>query len=99
MKDYEKKVALITGGAGSVNQSNSTQVCWMKGASVMLLNLGKDALQQTVDELGSKNVAFIVADVIALMWNDMQKEAVAKFGKVDPSNAGIEGGKAHYRIS
>lgn len=93
MKRYEKKVALITGGAGSIGKATARQLL-DEGASVMLVDLGKDALQQAVDELGSKNVAFIVADVTnAADVERYAKETVAKFGKVDLyfNNAGIEG--------
>ncbi|MFT3824391.1 MAG: SDR family NAD(P)-dependent oxidoreductase [Chitinophagaceae bacterium] len=93
MKRFEKKVALITGGAGSIGKTTA-RLLLDEGASVMLVDLSKDALQKTVDELNSKNVAFTVADVTkAADVERYAKETVDKFGKVDLffNNAGIEG--------
>ncbi|OKL40236.1 SDR family NAD(P)-dependent oxidoreductase [Pontibacter flavimaris] len=93
MKKLENKVAIITGGAGSIGQITA-KLFLEEGAKVMLVDLKKEALQKAVKDLGSEHVAYSVADVSKA--EDVQRYAdatVKAFGKIDVffNNAGIEG--------
>ncbi len=93
MKKLEYKVAIITGGAGSIGKATA-QLFLEKGAKVLLVDLSEDALKNTVQELNSEHVKYCVADVSKA--EDVKKyvdEAVKSFGKIDIffNNAGIEG--------
>jgi NAD(P)-dependent dehydrogenase (short-subunit alcohol dehydrogenase family) len=93
MNRLKDKVAVITGGAGSIGKATA-KLFLAHGAKVMLVDLGEDALKEAVAELGSDNVAYTVADVtkFADAENYAQK-TVDKFGAIDVffNNAGIEG--------
>lgn len=93
MKKLENKVAIITGGAGSIGKVTA-QLFLDQGAMVMLVDLFEKSLIETVEELNSDNVKYCVADVskskdVAHYVN----ETVKQFGKIDVffNNAGIEG--------
>lgn len=95
MKRLESKVALITGGAGSIGQTTA-KLFLDEGAKVVLVDLDEKALKKIADELGP-NVAYVPADVTKS--EDVKKyaeAAVQKFGKIDVffNNAGIEGSVA-----
>src|SRR5690606_31587484 len=89
----ESKVAIITGGAGSIGKTTA-KLFLEQGAKVFLVDLNEDFLKEVVDELGSKNVNYSAADVTKP--DDVKryvKEAVNAFGTIDIffNNAGIEG--------
>jgi NAD(P)-dependent dehydrogenase (short-subunit alcohol dehydrogenase family) len=93
MKDLEHKVAIITGGAGSIGKTTA-RLFLEEGAHVLLVDIHEAELEAAVHELGSKNVAYCVADVTRAV--DVKRyvaEAVNLFGKIDIffNNAGIEG--------
>src|SRR5690606_6956295 len=93
MKRLENKVAVITGGAGSIGKQTA-KVFLEEGAKVFLVDLNEDELKKAVEELGGKNVQYCVADVSKS--SDVQRyvnQAVAANGKIDVffNNAGIEG--------
>jgi len=93
MKKLENKVAIITGGAGSIGKTTA-KLFLSQGAKVLLVDLKEDALKEAVDELGSQDVKYSAADVTSAA--DVQRyvgEAVKAFGKIDIffNNAGIEG--------
>jgi NAD(P)-dependent dehydrogenase (short-subunit alcohol dehydrogenase family) len=93
MKQLENKVAIITGGAGSIGKTTA-KLFLQEGAKVLLVDLKEDTLKIVVTELGSKNVAYCVADVSkASEVEHYVHEAVKLFGKIDVffNNAGIEG--------
>lgn len=93
MKKLENKVAIITGGAGSIGKVTA-KLFLEEGAKVLLVDLSEELLKNTIQELNSDHVNFCVADVskskdVAHYTN----EAVKLFGKIDIffNNAGIEG--------
>lgn len=93
MKKLTNKVALITGGAGSIGKSTA-KLFLEEGASVMLIDLSEEDLKKTVKELGSERIFYTVADVSKTQ--DVQRyvyETVKLYGKIDIffNNAGIEG--------
>ena len=93
MKKLEKKVAIITGGAGSIGRTTA-KLFLDEGAKVLLVDLNEEALKKAVDELGGKDVKYCVANVSKSA--DVQRyidKAVEAFGKIDVffNNAGIEG--------
>ncbi len=93
MKLLENKVAIITGGAGSIGKTTA-KLFLEEGAKVWLVDMNEEALKKTVDELGGKNVKYTAADVTNAA--DVQRyvnDAVKSFGKIDVffNNAGIEG--------
>lgn len=93
MKRLENKVALITGGAGSIGQTTA-KLFLEEGAKVVLVDLDEAALKQAVAGLGSDKVDYVVANVTqAADVERYAQAAVKKFGKIDVffNNAGIEG--------
>ena len=93
MKRLDNKVAIITGGAGSIGKITA-KLFLDEGAKVMLVDLDSDSLEKTVKELNSEHVKYCTADVSKAA--DVQNyidETVNKFGKIDVffNNAGIEG--------
>lgn len=93
MKKLENKVAVITGGAGSIGKTTA-QLFLEEGAKVLLVDLDETALKKAVEELGGKNIKYSAANVTKSA--DVQRyveEAVNAFGKIDIffNNAGIEG--------
>lgn len=93
MKRLENKVAIITGGAGSIGITTA-KLFLAEGAKVLLVDMSEDALQKAVEELDSPHVKYSVADVTkAEQVQQYVNYAVVAFGKVDIffNNAGIEG--------
>jgi NAD(P)-dependent dehydrogenase (short-subunit alcohol dehydrogenase family) len=93
MKRLESKIALITGGAGSIGKQTA-KVFLEEGAKVFLVDLNEEELKKATEELGGENVQYCVADVSKSV--DVQNyvnEAVKAYGKIDIffNNAGIEG--------
>ncbi|MFB6456516.1 SDR family NAD(P)-dependent oxidoreductase [Chitinophaga sp. Hz27] len=95
MKRLENKVAVITGGAGSIGQITA-KLFIDEGAKVVLVDLDEATLKKATDTLGP-NAAYVTANVtVAADVEKYAKEAVKKFGKIDIffNNAGIEGAVA-----
>ena len=93
MKQLKNKVAIITGGAGSIGKTTA-KLFLEEGAKVLLVDISEDLLKKIVSELNSENVKYCVADVSKAV--DVERyvnEAVKLFGKIDVffNNAGIEG--------
>jgi NAD(P)-dependent dehydrogenase (short-subunit alcohol dehydrogenase family) len=93
MKKLESKVAIITGGAGSIGKATA-KLFLEEGAKVMLVDLDEDELKKVSEELNSENVKYCVVDVSKAI--DVERyinETVKMFGKIDIffNNAGIEG--------
>jgi NAD(P)-dependent dehydrogenase (short-subunit alcohol dehydrogenase family) len=92
-KRLENKVAIITGGAGSIGKTTA-KLFLEQGAKVFLVDLNEDSLKKVADDLGSKNIKYAAADVTKS--EDVKHyvtEAVNAFGSIDIffNNAGIEG--------
>lgn len=93
MKKLENKVAIITGGAGSIGKITA-QLFLEEGAKVMLVDLTEDTLKTVVQEINSEHLKYCVADVSkAVDVENYINETVKLFGKIDVffNNAGIEG--------
>ncbi len=93
MKKLENKIAVITGGSGSIGRTTA-KLFLEEGAKVMLVDLSEETLQKAVEELKSEQVKYCVADVSKS--KDVAHyvaETVKCFGKIDVffNNAGIEG--------
>jgi NAD(P)-dependent dehydrogenase (short-subunit alcohol dehydrogenase family) len=93
MKKLESKVAIITGGAGSIGKTTA-KLFLEEGAKVLLVDLDEDELKKALEELNSEHVKYCVADVSKAI--DVERyidETVNIFGKIDIffNNAGIEG--------
>jgi NAD(P)-dependent dehydrogenase (short-subunit alcohol dehydrogenase family) len=93
MKKLENKIAIITGGSGSIGKTTA-KLFLEAGAKVMLVDLSEEILKTTVQELKSEHVQYCVADVSKS--KDVEHyvtETVKTFGKIDIffNNAGIEG--------
>jgi len=93
MKKLKNKIAIITGGSGSIGKTVA-KLFLEEGATVMLVGTSEEKLQKTVQELKSKHVQHCVADVSKS--KDVAHyiaETVKHFGKIDVffNNAGIEG--------
>lgn len=93
MKRLENKVAIITGGAGSIGRTTA-KLFAEEGAKVMLVDLNENELKGAMDEIGGDMIKFCVADVSkASEVENYVNQTVEAFGKVDIffNNAGIEG--------
>jgi NAD(P)-dependent dehydrogenase (short-subunit alcohol dehydrogenase family) len=93
MDRLEGKVALITGGGGSIGAATA-RVFASEGAKVVLADLDEDGLAVVTDEIGPEHAAYVVTDVTD---SDQVREAVRiaveRFGGLDVAfaNAGIFG--------
>jgi NAD(P)-dependent dehydrogenase (short-subunit alcohol dehydrogenase family) len=93
MKILENKVAIITGGAGSIGKITA-QLFLKEGAKVVLVDLIEEDLKDVIIELNNDRVKYVVADVTKA--EDVLRyvnDTVKVFGKIDIffNNAGIEG--------
>lgn len=93
MDKLKNKTAVITGGAGGIGTA-AAKLFAQQGANVMLVDLAEENLQRAVEEIGSQNVKYVIADVSKP--GDVQnyvRQTVTNFGKIDVffNNAGIEG--------
>lgn len=93
MKKLENKIAIITGGSGSIGKITA-ELFLEEGAKVMLVDLSEKALQEAAYELNSDHIRYVVADVSnAAEVEHYVRETVKLLGKIDVffNNAGIEG--------
>ena len=93
MKRLEGKVAVITGGAGGIGAATG-RLFAKEGASVLLVDLVAEALQQAVQAIGDEHVSAVVADVTqADQVQRYVRTAIDRYGGIDVffANAGVEG--------
>ena len=93
MKRLEGKVAVITGGAGGIGAATG-RLFAEEGASVLLVDLAEEALQQAVQAIGGERVSAVVADVTqAEQVQRYVQTAIERYGGIDVffANAGVEG--------
>lgn len=93
MRKLENKVAIITGGAGSIGKTTA-KLFLAEGAKVVLVDISEDALKKIVNDFDNNNIEYCVADVTkSADVARYVKEALKMFGKIDVffNNAGIEG--------
>ena len=93
MDRLQGQVAVITGGAGGIGRAAGALFA-AEGASVLLVDVGEEALRDAVREIGSNRVSYFVGDVTRAADNEgMFAAAEARYGGVDVflANAGIEG--------
>jgi NAD(P)-dependent dehydrogenase (short-subunit alcohol dehydrogenase family) len=87
------KVALITGGAGSIGLA-SARAFVAAGASVLIVDLDQAALRRAAESIGGDGVAWAVADVTSSeQVKAAVEDAVDRFGGLDVAfaNAGVFG--------
>ena len=93
MNQLQNKVAIITGGAGSIGKTTA-KLFLEEGAKVLIVDLNESQLKEVQTELANENVAIFAADVSKA--NEVESyvnEAIKRLGKIDVffNNAGIEG--------
>jgi NAD(P)-dependent dehydrogenase (short-subunit alcohol dehydrogenase family) len=92
-KQLENKVAIITGGSGSIGLITA-KLFLEEGAKVMLVDQNEEKLKVAISDLNSDQVKFCVTDVSQA--KDVERyvsQTIEQFGKIDIffNNAGIEG--------
>ena len=93
MKRLEGKVAVITGGAGGIGAATG-RLFAEEGASVLLVDLAAEALQQVIQAIGDERVSAVVVDVSqAEQVQRYVQTAIDRYGGIDVffANAGVEG--------
>ena len=87
------KVALITGGGGSIGAATA-RLFADEGAKVVLADVDEDGLAAVTDEIGAERAAYVVTDVTdSGQVREAVQIAVERFGGLDIAfaNAGIFG--------
>lgn len=95
MKRLENKVAIITGGSGSIGFATAQKLA-ADGAKVLLVDIDEESLKkkQKKAEKEKLDISYIVADVTkAEEVQNYVDTALERYGKIDLffNNAGIEG--------
>jgi NAD(P)-dependent dehydrogenase (short-subunit alcohol dehydrogenase family) len=98
MRDFKDKVAVITGGASGVGRSLAFSL-GRRGAMVVVGDVDKTALDETLDALGSEGIAAVAqfCDVTSVdSLTELADKAQSEFGSIDLvfSNAGIAAGES-----
>ena len=87
------KVAIITGGGGGIGRA-AARIFTSEGAQVLLVDLNEAALQQAVQDTGTDQASYVVADSTQPeAVQGFVNTAVERYGGVDIflANAGVEG--------
>lgn len=90
---FTNKVAIVTGGAAGIGAATARLIA-REGGAVMLADLGEQAGDALVAELGAEKVAYRTCDVAAIDQVDALVAAtMERFGRIDIlfNNAGITG--------
>ena len=90
MGRLQDKVALITGGGGSIGAATA-RLFADEGAKVVLADVDEDGLAAVTDEIGAERAAYVVTDVTdSDQVRDAVRIAVERFGGLDVAfaNAG-----------
>jgi NAD(P)-dependent dehydrogenase (short-subunit alcohol dehydrogenase family) len=93
MDRLRNKVALISGGGGSIGAATARRFA-EEGAKVVVIDLDEDALGTVADELGAERCAYVETDVTdSDQVRDAVRITVERFGGLDIAfaNAGIFG--------
>jgi NAD(P)-dependent dehydrogenase (short-subunit alcohol dehydrogenase family) len=93
MGRLESKVALITGGGGSIGAATA-RLFATEGAKVVLADVDEDALAAVTDDIGAEKAAYVVADVTdSGQVHEAVRIATERFGGLDVAfaNAGVFG--------
>ncbi len=98
MQNFNDKVAVITGGASGVGRSLAFSL-GKRGAMVVVGDVDKTALEETLDALGSEGIAAVAqfCDVTSVdSLNELADKAESEFGGIDLvfANAGIGAGES-----
>ena len=98
MHDFNDKVAVITGGASGVGRSLAFSL-GKRGAMVVVGDVDKTALEETLDALGSEGIAAVAhfCDVTSVeSLSELADKAESEFGGIDLvfANAGIGAGES-----
>ncbi len=96
MDRLRDKVALITGGGGSIGAATA-RLFADEGAKVVVIDVDEDGLAAVTDEIGADRAAYAVTDVTdSGQVRDAVRIAVERFGGLDVAfaNAGVFGSHA-----
>ena len=98
MKDFNDKIAVITGGASGVGRSIAFAL-GRRGAKILIADVDKSAMETTTKELQAENITASsqFCDVTSLDdCNALVKTAVDTYGRIDLAfaNAGIAAGES-----
>ena len=97
MDRLRDKVALISGGGGSIGAATARRFA-EEGAKVVVIDLDEDALAAVTDDLGAERCAYVETDVTdSDQVRDAVRITVERFGGLDIAfaNAGIFGEHAN----
>ena len=90
---FDGRVALISGGAGSIGLATARRLC-SEGASAMIVDLDPDKLAEAAAQAGPERIAWQAADVTnSEQVQDAVRATVERFGRLDIAfaNAGVAG--------
>lgn len=93
MERLKDKIVVITGGAGGIGAATA-KLFLAEGAKVVIVDLAKEALERTSNELNHENLSYCIADVSKAEDNEKVVAHTLKvYGKIDIffANAGVEG--------
>jgi len=93
MARLDKKIAVITGGGGSIGIA-AAALFVQEGAKVLLVDIDEDALKDGISSIGEEKASYVVADVTKPdEVEGYVQTAIDRYGGIDIflNNAGIEG--------
>ena len=93
MERLKDRVAIITGGGGGIGKATA-RLFLEEGAKVVIVDVGREILEEASLELDHENLSYCVADVSKVADTEkFVKHALEVYNKIDIffANAGIEG--------